>query len=211
MRSAIILIICLFFSGFIRAQEIKETIFKSNIQEVTLFLSGAQVFERSQGTIPAGESVIQIKGLSPYLDEKSIQAKGIGNFTIQAVNKRLDFLSEKEVNEKVKALEDKIQEIQSNQTKETTRLEILSEKASLLDANKKLGGTQGGTSVAELKQAMDFYEAELTKISTERAQINASIQKEKDEIIRLQNQIRAMLESENKSTSEIRIRVKAPA
>jgi len=211
MRSAIILIICLFFSGFIRAQEIKETIFKNNIQEVTLFLSGAQVFERSQGTIPAGESVIQIKGLSPYLDEKSIQAKGIGNFTIQAVNKRLDFLSEKEVNEKVKALEDKIQEIQSNQTKETTRLEILSEKASLLDANKKLGGTQGGTSVAELKQAMDFYEAELTKISTERAQINASIQKKNDEIIRLQNQIRAMLESENKSTSEIRIRVKAPA
>jgi hypothetical protein len=176
-----------------------------------LFLSGAQIFEKAQGTIPAGESLILIKGLSPYVDEKSIQAKGIGNFTIQAVNKRLDFLSEKEVNEKVKALEDKILEIQSNQTKETTRLEILGEKASLLDANKKLGGTAGGTNVTELKQAMDFYEAELTKISTERAQINTSIQKENQEVDRLRNQIWAMLESENKSTSEIRIRVKAPA
>ncbi|OOG70455.1 mucoidy inhibitor MuiA family protein [Algoriphagus sp. A40] len=211
MKPVFILFICLFFSGTINAQEIKETPFTSSIQEVILFLSGAQIFEKAQGNIPAGESLILIKGLSPYVDEKSIQAKGIGNFTIQAVNKRLDFLSEKEVNEKVKALEDKIQEIQSNQTKETTRLEILAEKASLLDANKKLGGTQGGTNVAELKQAMDFYEAELTKISTERAQINTSIQKENDEIIRLENQIRAMLESENKSTSEIRIRVKAPA
>jgi hypothetical protein len=211
MRAAIIFITCLFFSGLARAQEVRETIFTSSVQEVTLFLSGAQVFEKSQGTVPAGESVILIKGLSPYLEEKSIQAKGTGNFTIQAVNKRLDFLSEKEVNEKVKALEDKIREITSTQTKENTRLEILAEKASLLDANKKLGGTQAGTSVAELKQAMDFYEAELTKISTERAQINASIQKENEEINRLQNQIRAMLESENKSTSEIRIRVKATA
>jgi hypothetical protein len=211
MRAAIIFITCLFFSGLARAQEVRETIFTSSVQEVTLFLSGAQVFEKSQGTVPAGESVILIKGLSPYLDEKSIQAKGTGNFTIQAVNKRLDFLSEKEVNEKVKALQDKIREITSTQTKENTRLEILAEKASLLDANKKLGGTQAGTSIAELKQAMDFYEAELTKISTERAQINASIQKENEEINSLQNQIRAMLESENKSTSEIRIRVKATA
>lgn len=211
MKSAIILFLCLFFSDLASAQEIKETNFTSSIQEVTLFLSGAQVFEKSQGSIPAGESVILIKGLSPYLDEKSIQAKGSGNFIIQSVNKRLDFLSEKEVNEKVKTLEDRIREIETTQTKETTRLEILAEKASLLDANKNLGGTQGGTSVAELKQAMDFYEAELTKISTERAQINTSIRKGNDEIIRLQNQIRAMLESENKSTSEIRIRVKAPA
>jgi len=211
MKPLFILFLGLFFSGFANAQEIKETPFTSSIQEVTLFLSGAQIFEKAQGNIPAGESLILIKGLSPYVDEKSIQAKGMGNFTIQAVNKRLDFLSEKEVNEKVKALEDKILEIQSNQTKETTRLEILGEKASLLDANKKLGGTEGGTNVTELKQAMDFYEAELTKISTERAQINASIQKENQEVDRLRNQIWAMLESENKSTSEIRIRVKTPA
>ncbi|MBN7809618.1 mucoidy inhibitor MuiA family protein [Algoriphagus sp. H41] len=211
MKTAIIALACLFFSGLVLAQDLTETTFTSSIQEVTLFLSGAQVFEKAQGSIPAGESLILIKGLSPYLDEKSIQAKGSGNFTIQAVNKRLDFLSEKEVNTKVKALEDQIKAIQTNQTKENTRLEILAEKASLLDANKNLGGTQAGTNVAELRAAMDFYETELTKISTERAQINASLQKENEEIIRLQNQIRAMLESENKSTSEIRIRVKAPA
>ncbi|GAA0877560.1 DUF4139 domain-containing protein [Algoriphagus jejuensis] len=211
MKPILIFAICLFFSGFVNAQEIKETTFTSSIQEVTLFLSGAQVFEKAQGNIPAGESLILIKGLSPYLDEKSIQAKGMGNFTIQAVNKRLDFLSEKEVSEKVKGLESQIMELQANQSKENSRLEILSEKASLLDANKNLGGTQGGASVAELKQAMEFYEAELTKISTERAEINASLLKENEEVARLRNQIHAMLESENKSTAEIRIRVKAPA
>ncbi|GAB3230662.1 mucoidy inhibitor MuiA family protein [Algoriphagus aestuariicola] len=211
MKTAIIALVCLFFSGLVLAQELKETTFTSNIQEVTLFLSDAQVFEKAQGNITAGESIILIKGLSPYLDEKSIQAKGSGNFTIQAVNKRLDYLSEKQVNEKVKVLEDKIKEIQANQSRENTRLEILAEKASLLDANKNLGGTQAGTNVAELRAAMDFYETELTKISNERVEIHSSLQKENEEVTRLQNQIRAMLESENKSTAEIRIRVKAPA
>jgi hypothetical protein len=211
MKTAIIALVCLFFSGLVLAQELKETTFTSNIQEVTLFLSDAQVFEKAQGNITAGESIILIKGLSPYLDEKSIQAKGSGNFTIQAVNKRLDYLSEKQVNEKVKVLEDKIKEIQANQSRENTRLEILAEKASLLDANKNLGGTQAGTNVAELRAAMDFYETELTKISNERVEIHSSLQKENEEVARLQNQIRAMLESENKSTAEIRIRVKAPA
>lgn len=211
MKTVIIAVTCLFFSALALAQELKENTFTSSIQEVTLFLSGAQIFEIAQGSIPAGESLILIKGLSPYLDEKSIQAKGSGNFTIQAVNKRLDYLSEKQVNEKVKVLEDKIKEIQANQSRENTRLEILAEKASLLDANKNLGGTQAGTNVAELHAAMEFYEAELTKISNERAEINSNLQKENEEVARLQNQIRAMLESENKSTAEIRIRVKAPA
>lgn len=197
------------FSSY--SQEIKESAFISQIQDVTVFLAGAQVFEKAQGQLSAGESFILVKGLSPYIDEKSIQIKGQGNFTIQAVNKRLDFLSEKELNEKVKALNDQILEIQRNRSLENARLQILVEKASLLQANKKLGGEQTGPSIAELRSALDFYETELTKLKTEELQIQAKMQQENEEMDRLFNQIRAMQESDNKSTSEIRIRVKAPA
>ena len=197
------------FSAY--SQEIKETAFTSQIQDVTVFLAGAQVFEKAQGQLSAGESFILVKGLSPYIDEKSIQIKGQGNFTIQAVNKRLDFLSAKAFNEKVKALNDQILEIQRNRGLETARLQILEEKASLLQANKKLGGEQTGPSIAELRSALDFYETELTKLKTEELQIQAKMQQENEEMDRLFNQIRAMQASDNKSTSEIRIRVKAPA
>jgi hypothetical protein len=211
MKKSFLSLISLLWVFSAYSQEIKETAFTSQIQNVTVFLAGAQVFEKAQGQLTAGESFILVKGLSPYIDEKSIQVKGKGNFTIQAVNKRLDFLSEKEVNEKVKALNDQILEIQRNQSKENARLEILVEKASLLQANKKLGGAQSGPSIAELRSALDFYETELTKLKTEELQIRAKMQQENEEMNRLYNQIRAMQESDNKSTSEIRIRVKAPA
>jgi hypothetical protein len=193
------------------AQDLKETSLTSQIQEVTLFLSGAQVFEKASGQIPAGESVILLKGLSPYLDEKSIQVKAQGNFTIQAVNKRLDFLSEKEVGEKVSALETQIESIIKSQTLAQNRLQILANKASLLSANKDLGSAQSGPTMAELRAALDFFDAELTKITSEELQVKSKISEADKELERLRNQISAMRESQNKSTSEIRIRVKAPA
>jgi len=191
------------------AQDLKEIPLTSQIKEVTLFLSGAQVFETATGTLPAGESVLLVKGLSPYLDEKSIQLKGQGNFTIQAVNKRMDFLSEKEVGEKVSALEAQIEAIQKSQTLAQNRLQILANKASLLSANKNLGSSQSGPTMAALRAALDFFDAELTKITSEELQVKSKITEGDRELERLQNQISAMRESQNKSTAEIRIRVKA--
>lgn len=191
------------------SQELKETDLNSKIEEVTIFLSGAQVFETAVGQIPAGESFVLIKGLSPYVDEKSIQVKGLGNFTIQAVNKRMDYLSEQKIGKRVQALQDSISSIQKNQEKENARLEVLKEKTSLLNANKNIGGTQNGSSLTELRQALDFYDSELMKIKTEDLKIQANIQKENEEINKLRNQIQAIRQSENLSTSEIRIRIKA--
>ncbi|WP_051287361.1 DUF4139 domain-containing protein [Algoriphagus mannitolivorans] len=192
-------------------QELKETRLNNQIESVTLFLSSAQVFEKAFGSIPAGESILEVKGLSPYLDEKSIQVKGQGNFTIQAVNRRLDFLSEKEVSEQVQALEKKIEEIQKGKILAQNRIEVLANKASLLSANKDLGGSQSGPTMAELRAALDFFDAELTKITTEELQLKSKIVESDRELERLRNQIKAIQESKNKATSVVRIRVKAPA
>jgi hypothetical protein len=204
-------LLILFFGFQAFSQDLKETVLTSQIKDVTLFLSGAQLFEIASGQIPSGESVILLKGLSPYLDEKSIQVKGQGNFTIQSVNKRLDFLSEKEVGEKVKALESQIGLIQKSQILAQNRLQVLATKSALLSANKDLGGSQSGPTMAELRAALDFFDAELTKITNEELKIKTEISDGETKIRQLRNQIGAIQESQNKSTSEIRIRVKAPA
>jgi hypothetical protein len=211
MKKLLLTFLTLLLSFQAFSQDLKETSLTSQIKDVTLFLAGAQIFENASGQIPSGESVILLKGLSPYLDEKSIQVKGQGNFTIQAVNKRLDFLSEKEVGEKVKALEAQIKVIKKSQTLSQNRLQVLATKASVLAANKDLGGSQSGPTMAELRAALDFFDAELTKITNEELKIKDEIAEGETKMQQLRNQISAMQESQNKSTSEIRIRVKAPA
>jgi hypothetical protein len=202
-----LLLALLALQGF--AQDFKEVTLTSQIKDVTLFLSGAQVFETASGTLPAGESVLLVKGLSPYLDEKSIQVKGQGNFTIQAVNKRLDFLHKKEEGEKAKTLEKEIAEIEKRQSNLRNRIQVLDTKMSVLSANKSIGSSQAGTSMTALKATLDFFDAEHTKIANEELQINAQLAANDQEIEALRNQLYALQQNDDKAKAEIRIRVKA--
>lgn len=202
-----LLFLFLVLQGF--SQELKETPLTNQIKEVTLFLSGAQVFEIASGTIPAGESILLVKGLSPFLDEKSIQVKGQGNFTIQAVNKRLDFLQEKEQGEQAKVLEKEISEIEKRQSSLRNRIQVLGTKMSVLSANKSIGSNQTGTSMTALKATLDFFDAEHTKIVNEELQINTQLAANEQELEALRNQLYALQQSDDKEKAEIRIRVKA--
>ncbi len=202
-----LLLVSLAFQGF--AQDLKEVTLTNQIKEVTLFLSGAQVFETATGTLSAGESVLLVKGLSPFLDEKSIQVKGQGSFIIQAVNKRLDFLHEKEEGEKAKSLEKEIAEIEKRQSNLRNRIQVLGTKMSVLSANKSIGSSQAGTSMTALKATLDFFDAEHTKIALEELQINAQLMANEQELDALRNQVYALQQSDDKAKAEIRIRVKA--
>ncbi|MEY3644581.1 MAG: hypothetical protein RLZZ207_1276, partial [Bacteroidota bacterium] len=192
-----ILLVNSVLQGF--AQDLKEVTLSSQIKEVTLFLSGAQVFETATGSLPVGESVLLIKGLSPYLDEKSIQVKGQGNFTIQAVNKRLDFLLDKEEGEKANALEKEITEIETRQSSLRNRLQVLGTKMSVLSANKSIGSSQAGTSMTALKATLDFFDAEHTKIANEELQINTQLAANDQKLEALRNQLYALQQSDNKA------------
>lgn len=196
------------FSSFSQDQPEQKT--QSKIQEITLFLNGAQVFEKAETNIPTGESTVVIKGLSPYLEEKSIQVKALGNFTIQAVNKRMDYLTEDAMSESTQKIENQIKALEKDIQKEELRLSVLAEKISLLDANKKLGGNQSPTS-AEFRQTLELYDTELMKIKTEQLAIQDKIAESSKEIRKLENQINAIRESNRDSKAEIRIRIKAPS
>jgi hypothetical protein len=86
------------------SQTFKEKELKTEINEVTVFLKGAQIFETGTATIPPGRTILRIKNLSPYLDEKSIQVKAEGNFTILSVNHKFNYLNELKKDSKMDSL-----------------------------------------------------------------------------------------------------------
>ncbi|MEQ8812441.1 MAG: DUF4140 domain-containing protein, partial [Imperialibacter sp.] len=63
--------------ALLSAQPLKETELKTTIGEVTVFLQGAQITRTGKVDIANGKSALVLKGLSPHIDEKSIQVKGV--------------------------------------------------------------------------------------------------------------------------------------
>lgn len=159
----ILLSILLIISGSTFSQNFKEKELKTEVAEVTLFLNSAQIFEKGSATLNQGKVLLRIKNLSPFLDPKSIQVKAEGDFTILSVNHKLNFLKELKKDDKIDSLNKIVESLIANITESKAMLEVLIEKQSLLDLNKKLGGENSGTTVTQLKLALDFYDVEFSK------------------------------------------------
>lgn len=196
------------FIGFYSMPFQNEKELKTEIKEVTVFMNGAQVFETGTIKIPAGESILKITNRSPYLDEKSIQVKGTGDFTIVAVNPKSNFLESKIIsqNDSLFSILSKERLLLENLNAEA---EVLKEKASVLNTNKNLGGQNNGINMTQLKQAADFFEKELMEIKQREISNKQKSAQSKSLIERLEQQLNEFQNKTFTPVSEIYIKVTA--
>jgi len=197
------------FSHQVFSQSFKEVELKSSIKEVTVFLQGAHITRKGKVNIQSGKSALVLKSLSPHIDEKSIQVKAKGDFTILSVNHRLNHLNELKRDSKIDSLIHLVDVINEKLALGNSRLEVLKIKESLLNANKSLGGQNTGVSLTQLSQAIDLYDKELTRIKSEELKINSLASDLKEERSKLEQQVKDVNKSKDLPTGEIVIRVES--
>jgi hypothetical protein len=188
------------------SQSFKEKELKTEIKEVTVFLSGAQIFEAGNTSIQ-GKTILRVKNLSPYLDEKSIQVKGDGDFTILSVNHKFNYLNELKKDEKADSLKRLIENLELALARDNARRAVLNEKQSLLNENRKLSGENAGGTIVQLKQAIELYETEVSKIKEEEIRISRSIDLKSKDRLKLEKQLKELNELTSMPSSEVEIRV----
>jgi hypothetical protein len=163
MKTPFILLFCLLFMN-IFAQETAEKEIATEVSEVTVFISGAQVTRRKNVDIPRGTTVLKFSNLSPFIDSKSVQVKANGEIMVLSVNHQQNFLDELEKPSEVKALEAKIKETDDLIHLERTHLSILEEEIAFLKDNRVIGGKNNELSLSNLKETSEFYSNRLTSL-----------------------------------------------
>jgi len=101
------LFIFLLLPTLLIAGEIKP---KTTIKEVTVYLSGAQVTAESLITIPKGVTEVYLTGLSPLIDQNSIQVSGLKEVSILSINFSVNSINKQVDSQKITALEDNLAE-----------------------------------------------------------------------------------------------------
>ena len=191
------------------AQSFIEKELNTSIAQVTVFLQGAQVVRTGEMQLTHGNTSVLLKNLSPYLDEKSIQVQGTGDFTMLSVHHHFNYLNELKKSRMLDSLQSQIDELEEAIALDNARLAVLAEKESVLNANKKLGGELSGPTIAQLQEAVDFYFDELTEVKTSALRIKKSITELTIHKEQLEKQRTALHDQDELPTSEIEIRVKA--
>ncbi len=136
----------------------------STVADVSVFFSGAQVARRSDLKVPAGKHVVLIDKLSREINQQSIQVSGIPGCSILSVKYQLHDLSATEKQPSETALQNKIDTIERKIKIAGNKMNVYDMEEKLLIDNSIIRKKDDGTTVAELREAADFYRARLNEI-----------------------------------------------
>lgn len=181
----------------------------SKIESATVFLSGAQVNRTAVVSLPSGESLIRIVGLTPNLDAKSIQVKGEGDFTILSVQHEANFEEKPNLGEDVSLLVEKIETMKNAIEDEEIILQALMSEEQFLNANNKIGGTQSGIPIDQLKAGANYIGQRMLQIKREHLKTRRKIGELKKELQVLNKERGLLTKSLGKYTMEILVKCNA--
>lgn len=203
------LIILLLLVGNIFAQEINEKTIKSDVNEVTVFLEGAQITRKKTVELTSGITILKFTDLSPFIDAKSVQIKANGGITVLSVNHQQNYIDKLEKPQEIKVLESKLEEINKQLNLEETYLSILSEELAFLRENRAIGGKYNELSVTNLKEASEYYSTKLTSIKLEEIKRNKTIEDLENQENDIKSQLKTLSSKKEFPTGEIMVKVEA--
>jgi uncharacterized protein (TIGR02231 family) len=162
---------------------------KAPVSRVTVYPDRAQLTHEASVSLTAGKTNLKLTGLSPYIDAQSIQVKGIGEYTILAVNLQNNYLQNLEDMPEVKNIRKQIESLQIKIEDEKAAINTLEEKQSFLAANKAILVKESSFSLEQFKNLMDLYTNNIDQIAGSKLKKSRLIKDYEKQVADLQKQI----------------------
>lgn len=181
------------------------------IEEVTVFLSAAQVKSKAEKSIDAGTHTLVFENLSQYIDPNSIQVEGLGAFTILSVSHRMNYLNNAKKPEHILTLEDSLEILKTKLELNQGLMNIYEEEKKLLAVNQSIKGQNANLTSEDIEDVADFFRLRMSDIMLKKTEL-AKIQKEiNEQYSKVQNQLNEYNAEHNQPTSEVVVEVSAEA
>ncbi len=208
MKTINILLLSLIFSN-VFSQEILEKEIKTDVNEVTVFIDGAQVVRKKAVDLTKGKTIIKFVNLSPFIDAKSVQVKAEGELTVLSVNHQQNFMDKLKKSAELTDFEKQLEIIEDKIKLENTYLSIIKEELTFLQENRDIGGKNEQVSIINLQQTSEFYSSKLTSLKMKEIERNKTLKTLNEQKNDLQNQIKTLTSKKEYPTGEILVKVDA--
>lgn len=194
IKSILLIFVCLScYSLF--ANDLNEVKITTKINNLTLFLTGAEANRNATVNLKKGRNKLIYTGISAVIDQKSIQFNASQPYELVSVSSEMDYFAPLKQNIKITELKDSLILLEAKiKTLKDEKNAYASEKQ-LLEYNKSIKGEQTNLSVEELQKMANFYRARMMEINKkttfytdEISKINTLIPNYKYQIQELNNQ-----------------------
>jgi len=173
MKKITITLLAILLIGTSAIAEVEKKV-SSKINNVTVFLQGAQVQRKGKFKIDKGITKIVFEGMTQQFDKNSIQVKGKGSFVILDVSSNIFYPVPKayipstmpeKIKKEITLLEDSISKL--NWKSQELRIEVDGYKAekNMLMTSGVIKGQNVNDSIAALMDAMDYMRVKLLELN----------------------------------------------
>lgn len=185
------------------AQSVKRIPVETKMEQVTVFMKGAQVKRTAKQAITTGKQEIVFTGISTDIEKQSIQVKADGKLIILSVRVQRDFLKEQEVREEIKALKNKSDQLNEKITLTAKMLEVFKQEETMIIKNQQISGSTVTLKPEELRLALDFQRSRLAEVLKQQLSLQKEIDEMQKENAKMLNQLTEMNRKFDLSTNEI--------
>lgn len=173
----------------------KEKKVDSKIEQVTVFLQGAQIKEKGKFSADKGVTKLVFEGLPQGYDQQSIQVKGKGEYIILDVSPRTQYpepgintLPELpvEIKRALRMLNDSIEDLNWKLRETENELNALSLEKNMLLNSGSVKGQSAKDSLQALVKAMEYMRIKLAEINKLQLKTERTKQNHQQELARMQ-------------------------
>jgi uncharacterized protein (TIGR02231 family) len=204
----ILLVLSVAFLSVASAQESKKQV-DSKIDNVTVFLNGAQVSRKATVTVPKGTTDLVFHDVSTSVNAQSIQVTTDFDITVLAVNHQINYIEEPTKREEITKLDTQLKALKEKAGYETAMLQVYQQEENMLIKNQAIGGSNVLLKTLDLKEAMDFQRARMTEVKNKQLEINQRITDLNLNIVKIQQQLNELNSRNSKASGEIVVTVMA--
>ncbi len=201
------LLLLLLFPTLLFAGEIKP---KTIIKEVTVYLNGAQITAESAVNVPKGTTEVYLTGLSPLIDQNSIQISGLKDVSILSISYCVNAVAKKADSQKISLFDDQLAEKRRSLAVLQNIIKGLEEEATLLTTNKKLNSEQQSLTLEQITTFSKYYRERVAALLIEIYDNNVKIAKLNKEINDITTELSKLKSSSSEQRGEILVKLDAP-
>ena len=145
---------------------------QTSIDQVTVYLSGAQVSRSEKMQLKKGKTEIIFEGISPLMDPSTIQLKVQDGVRILSISHELNYLNIHKLEPRIKSIKDSLEFITDLLQSNSDQQNAYNTEKNMLLQNQSIGGSQSGVNVEDLNKARDFFYSNILRINKELSRLS---------------------------------------
>ena len=145
---------------------------KMRLQNVTVFLRGAELFSSATLTLPAGESEVILTQVARNIKLPSLLISADNGVIVQSSKPQNNFLEDEPLSPKAKELKEQIEQASRQQEQWQIQKSVADEQLAILGGNRIQASAKGTTTASEVARMLDLVEKRMTSVMTLQTKIH---------------------------------------